>query len=268
MNPASKSLIVTCQREAAPLPGPEESEYLFLLRELSRASTFIFPEYFAFHDELHSPRQRIDASVAALDWLKSLSLRPEARNTLLVGGSLLIRPEGSAGFQNTIPVFFNGELLGTYSKRRLYKIENELLVAGDSPLMLSHPITGEKWGFLVCADVYLPEAFEEYRGASHIAIPTASPWLELDTPQAQNERDKNIYLAGAQKSGATVHKSCITGMLSSEANHSVSHVRVQGRSLIASPDEIILRAPHINWRGTLQWDPLRRHATISPFQEL
>lgn len=257
----SKNLITTYQRFAAPLPNPGDKEYQFLLEELSLASTLILPEYFAFHEKL-KPGEKIAASNEALAWLQRLSLTPESQDTLLFGGSVIEKIEGA--LHNSVPLFFNGKLIARYFKRRLYKTENDYLKAGHGPLIITHPATGEKWGVLICADVYLPEVFEEYKEAGHIAIPTASPFLKDDTPEAQMRRDHEIYLQGARRAGAMIHKSCVSGFLSSESRPN-SHVRVQGRSLIVSPEAILLKAPHIEWSGVLRHDPLKKSCSLQEF---
>ena len=255
---ACKNLVATYQRFASPLPTPGDAEYLSILETLKEAGVFIFPEYFAFYSELPGA-QRVAASEEALLWLKKLSCSPEAHNTLIFGGSLYESSEGV--LFNSVPVLFNGEIIARYHKRRLYKKENSLFSPGQKPLVVAHPVTGEKWGVLVCADVYLPGIFEEYKEADHIALPTASPWRKDDTPEAQEGRDREIYQKGASLSGATLHKSCITGFLSNEEDHG----RVQGRSLIASPEAVLIRAPHIEWHGALLFDRQNRGCFLKEF---
>jgi hypothetical protein len=68
-----------------------------------------------------------------------------------------------------------------------------------------------------------------------IAVPTVSPYLENDTMADKYSRDQEYFVRGAQLAGAYVIKTCGVGTLMGG--------RLQGRSLICSPQKVLARVP-------------------------
>jgi len=246
-----KELITIYQRAASPLPGKNDPEYRRIV-DLGRASnTLIFPEYFTFHEGVKSIDDFMEVSADTLKKLFRLSMEEDMAGTMIVGGTILFPLEDR--LFNAAPVIHNGVLIGQYFKRNLFLKEALFLSRGNSDLVIEHPVTRDNWGFLTCADVKNPDYFSAYDGrARYLAIPVASPFLPGDTDEARLARDLSIFQDGAAKSRAVVFKACLTGHTGSIDSHSpVNSGRVQGRSLIATAEAVLLRAPDIRWQGAL-----------------
>ena len=233
-----------------PLPEPGEAEYIFLLDQIKNSSSFIFPEYFAFHSALETEESFLNYSSYALEWLKTLSAEKEARGTLIVGGSLLLL--NSDKVYNSTPIFFEAEQVGSYQKQRLFGHEIGRVEKGSGYTVIKHPVTYEKWGFLICADVFIPGVFENYRDCDNIAIPTSSPFREVDSEQERKKRDFEIFVRGASESNSTIFKCCSVGQVGKDTGKALAP-RLQGRSLIANRSRVIDSAPGIHWSGAISF---------------
>ncbi|MDH4200861.1 MAG: hypothetical protein OEV66_10845, partial [Spirochaetia bacterium] len=240
-------------------------EYRFILEAGSLSNTLIFPEYFTFPSAITSPEQILGNSQDTVQSLLRLSLEPELSDTMIVGGTILLEKNGLKF--NATPVICNGRILDYYLKRNLFLKEREFLSGGNQKLILSHPATNNSWGFLVCADVQSPEYFMQYKGVQYLAIPVASPYLPDDTSGAQQSRDKSIFMEGARLCGAVLFKCCLAAPPGLMENIPLTdlHSRVQGRSLIADSKSILVRAPHIQWRGTISFSPLDKNIILKEF---
>ncbi|MDH5721473.1 MAG: hypothetical protein OEZ13_12780 [Spirochaetia bacterium] len=251
----NKNAITLYQRNICKkLPDAYDNEYKAILNKLQESADFIFPEYFSFHSDFKSKDKFIEDSKMTLDWLKNLSKRAEAQKTLIFGGTFLMQREKTEKPFNTLPVFYEGEILTTYQKRRLYGIETEYLSTGKVRQTVIHPHDGSKWGLLICADVFLENAFSDYKDCDFIVIPTSSPYRPDDTKELQKERDHEIYAKGSKIGGAFVLKCCGTGEIGSIKENGEKAPKLQGRSLIAHENKILIQAPDINWSGFLQID--------------
>ncbi len=254
-----------------PLPREADEEYHFLLSLLRESSTFVFPEYFAFHRSLKEMSEFVDYSAFAFEWLKRLSMADQARETLLIGGSLLFLKDGK--LLNATPVFFEGQLLGLYYKRRLFGHEHGSVTEGQKPLVVENPATQKKWGILICADVFLKDAFTAYENCDYIAVPTSSPWRPHDEDTAREQRDKDIFVKGARDSRSMILKCCSIGSVGTHNPEGGPPPRLQGRSLIANAGGVLERAPSIYWEGILQIDTAEQKTktlyreTIAPHAE-
>lgn len=248
--------IVQYQRNITkPLPAEQGPEYQAITGKLENASAFILPEYFGFYNTLVSVKDFLDASEQAMNWLRQLSKTRQARGTLIFGGSLWTNHKGIVpenndhALYNTCPVFFEGELITFYRKRKLFGHEPEILTAADVPVTVKHPVDGKNWGVLICADVKLEEAWQFNARTDYIAIPTSSPYLPDDNIKEQKKRDKEIYLNASKETGAILFKACSVGQVGADRPDGSPAPRLQGRSLVVTPAAIAATAPDINWVG-------------------
>ncbi len=108
-----------------------------------------------------------DASGNDLDWIqidKSLErirrLAGRLRVHVVVGVHQRDSLDGNP-FNATNVYSDSGDHLGSYSKRNLYKDEEERFTAGSQPLVLQ--MNRVRCGFLICFDSWFPELFTEYR---------------------------------------------------------------------------------------------------------
>ncbi|MES0491302.1 MAG: hypothetical protein ABUK01_15010 [Leptospirales bacterium] len=255
-----KPNITIYQRGVKPLPGPMEPEFTYLLSLSDTSQTVILPEYFSIHQELSGIDEIINYSKQTLEWLTALSAHRRAQDTLIVGGTLLHRNVDNT-LSNVAPILFNGELVYSYEKRKLFGKEASKLRPGVDPGIFTHPATKDPWGFLICADVKIPNVFTQYQKQKFLAIPTASPYLPEDTPEQRDKRDYNIYVKGAEISGSTIFKCCSTGTVATGGPIS----SVQGRSLIASGHKVLALAPEIDWQGALCFDTENKTAEYRPY---
>ncbi|GEM_PF-2118796 len=230
-------------------PG-ENQEWDFLSKNIPSSGTFIFPEYFAFHNKLSSREDFFRESHKAVQWLRELSQR--FPKTVIIGGSI-IDQDINGNYKNSSHVYHNGNLLLRYEKRRLYGKETGILSEGDQDGFFVHPQDQSTWGVLICADVFIPDVFSRYKKADFIAIPTSSPFRENDTREEQEKRDTDIFQNGSKRSGAILFKSCSVGSVGKNALDGSPPPRLQGRSLISGADIIFCRTPSIHWEGILEY---------------
>lgn len=215
--------VAVWQLTAGRVPAPDERAHLCALAP----DVVVLPEYFAV-DAVPPPRTSVNFD-RNVDWLRALAVEC---NNVVVGGSI-VEKEGR-DFFNTCFVFDRRMHMGFY--RKMYPTARER-AAGVAPGAVYRVLDagGLKIGILICADVLEPASFEAMRGADLVAVPTSSPYLPEDTPEAKAARDRDIFVAGARTSGAYVLKCCAAGSL---AGH-----RLQGRSLVAAPWGILERVP-------------------------
>ncbi len=199
------------------------------IREIAEfAPDFIcFPEYFFVNRSLGNHGQTPHNQTRQLSLMAGLSRR---LNTVVVGGTM---PElGDGVLYNTTYVFDNGRQLGFYRKRNLFFAEEGKITPGDAFSVFT--ARGIIFGVLICADVFHDESFLEMKrlGAQIIFIPTFS--LKREEPVEEKfRRDREIFVRGAELSGALVAKVC--GVKSEYKNF------LQARSLIANADGVIFR---------------------------
>jgi len=259
-----KPYISLYQRKIAPLPESGSAEDRAILNICQKSETIVFPEYFSMHKGLGNLTEMVEYSVATYEWLINLSQQPEAKDTLIAGGTILQRV--GENFFNTLPVFFNGTLLNTYRKRELFENEKLTLTAGTKSVTILHPVSHKSYGLLICADVRKPEIFNDYKNNDYILIPTASPFIADDNPLKQSVRDQTIYVAGARSSGATIIKCCGTGCVTAGSLSNKAHA-IQGRSLVATGESLPAVAPGIEWNGFIMIDKINQQIEIFPLAE-
>lgn len=210
---------------------PLEQEGLTLRQKLDiikRGADFVcLPEYFLI------PKGSVNHTEFALKYdqnVRYLARLSKDLNTTLIGGSIPVKTNGS--MYNASFVFRKGYRIGSY--RKVHPTVGEM-EKGISPgkSFSSWKIDGVRIGVLICADVLHPECFEEMERQSVdiLFVPTTSPFKPDEPPQVKDKRDKSIFVKGAQTARSYVVKTCATGMLFGK--------RLQGRSLIASPEGLL-----------------------------
>lgn len=236
-----------------PLPKIDSnaSEWNFLEKMLHGSDTFIFSEYFSFHKELQNQEDYIKESNQTYEWLKNLSKK--FLETLIIGGSILL-PDNKSKIKNTSFVFHGGNEIAKYEKRQLFGKEINLIHPGDKNVFFKHPKDSSIWGILICADVFIPNIFNDYSHVDYIAIPTSSPYRPNDNLEEQNKRDQSIFLKGSSLSQAALLKCCSVGSVGKKALDGSEPPRLQGRSLIVDPNRIREKSPDIYWEGVMEFD--------------
>lgn len=194
-----------------------------------RPDLVVLPEYAAVAPMLGTPLRSFVDFDRNLDRLRWLAVR---LNCVVVGGTVVEKE--SQDYFNTCFVFDRRIHVGFYRKVHVTAKER---AAGISPGSGHRIVTAGRLriGLLVCADVLQPSAFDAMVGADVVAVPTSSPYLPEDTPETKERRDQEIFVEGARRCGAYVVKCC--------AAKSLLGARLQGRSLVASPDGIVARVP-------------------------
>lgn len=172
------------------------------------------------------------AAAHATEDLACLAALSREVDAVWVGGTFLER-DGARLF-NSCPVFEGGREIARYRKQRLMPGE---VAAGLSPGAGPGVTTvrGIRIGLLICADVLDAATWAALAPLQPgiVAIPTHSPYRPDDTPEARETRDRTLFVAGAEVTGAIVLKACTVG--------GVFGRRAQGRSLIAGPGGIVAR---------------------------
>lgn len=167
-----------------------------------------------------------------LEYLKTLSVE---FSTCLIGGSVV--EGGHDALYNSSYIFCRGESMGRY--RKLNPVDGEMnkgILPGDK--LYTVEIEATKIALLICADALNIELFRILgeREVDIIFIPTTSPLRPAESKSEKHKRDQDIYLAAARMACAYVVKTCAVGTLFGKP--------LQGRSLIASPWDIIKRVPY------------------------
>jgi predicted amidohydrolase len=187
------------------------------------------PEYFFVPNDA---RRLVEAASQRGEILERLGEYSRELGGLLVGGTLV--EEESGRFYNACHVFDDGKHLGVYRKMHLTSPEREAgLTPGEGSQVLR--VRDFNLGLLICADVLYLESFRQIATLKPdlIAIPTDSPYREDDTVERKFARDQDIFVTGARLAHAYVLKTCGIGSL-------LGH-KLQGRSLISGPEEVLAR---------------------------
>lgn len=186
-----------------------------------------FPEYFFISRNHPNVTDNAQFSQFYKDKIRTYS---SDFNCIIIGGTMITEEEGL--FYNTCFVYNQGVEIGHYKKINLFQSEKGLLSQGKDYFTFQND--GIKLGVLICADVFLKEAFAElkFQGVQVIFIPTLSPYKN-ETVQDKYQRDKKIYLSASRQSHSCLVKVCSVGTLFGK--------KAQGRSLVASPDRIEIR---------------------------
>jgi predicted amidohydrolase len=185
-----------------------------------------FAEYFLVGPEFDNTASASEMRLDHLNQIKAWSIE---FNCLVVGGTIVDRENGR-NF-NRCYLVDKGNVIGSYDKIHLYRNE------GGGQITPGHEHRVFQWGnlrigLLICADVLYPESFQAMRELKPdlIFIPTTSPYKPAETPSEKFARDNEIFGKGAAESDAILLKVSASGSI-------IGH-RLQGRSLIASPNKI------------------------------
>lgn len=155
-----------------------------------------------------------------------------ALGCILEGGSIVEQVEGD--FYNRSYLLDSGQVIGFYDKIHPYDNEGRGLIKEGIEYKV-FDVRGIRIGLLICADVLYRESFENIRGLKPdlLFVPTTSPYKRNESASVKFARDKRIFARGASSSNSIILKVCASGSI---AGH-----RLQGRSLIASPEKILWR---------------------------
>lgn len=189
------------------------------------------PEYFFVQPDEHSILPSAKRHDTHLRYLMDLSLK---LNCAIAGGTLLIR-EGER-YKNRCYLISRGSILGSYDKIHPYKNEGKGLVEPGKEFKV-FGWNGIKLGILICADVLFESSFAGAGGLDPdlLIVPVTSPYREGESAEEKFERDKILFVRGAQIAGCPIVKIGSVGKIAGR--------RLQGRSLVATRKGIIFRVP-------------------------
>ena len=193
----------------------------------------VLPEYFWVRPADGDAREASRHFDDDRQTLAALSFELDA---VWIGGTL-VEPGEDGRLYNTALVYDGGRVALSYRKRRLMPGEAAGGIhPGSTPAVAD--IRGIRLGLLICADVFEPTSYADL--AAHrpdvIAVPTNSPYRPEDRIEDKLERDETWFAAGARRTNAWVLKACTVGKVFGRP--------VQGRSLIAGPQGVLVRVPH------------------------
>lgn len=202
-------------------------EKLCIFRQ--RPDYVCLPEYWGMDQGVNDFHRAVLARNEYMDKLAQLS---DELDTVLIGGSIVEAEKDQ--LYNCAQVFDRGRTVGRY--RKINPVPGEIK-AGISPgtdyaVFDSGPL---RIGLLLCGDVFYSRNFEHLAllEPDLIFIPTTSPYRPADSLTAKHVRDRTYFQDGATVTGAYVVKTCGVGEFMGK--------RLQGRSLIAAPWEILKR---------------------------
>ncbi|MFX0212398.1 MAG: carbon-nitrogen hydrolase family protein [Candidatus Hodarchaeota archaeon] len=186
------------------------------------------PEYFSYSPNLSSFKDLIEGYKKTRTMLKKQS----ARNKIcLVGGSVL-RPVNSKIYNSTL-VFNSGRHIATADKLHPTRGEKENGIRPGSKKTI-FKAKGIICGILICADILFPQHLWSLRknGIQLLFVPLVSPVRSIDYTQ---KRRDTLFISRAFDLNAYVIKTGSIGIAPGERS-------VVGRSLIASPADILIKA--------------------------
>ena len=191
----------------------------------------VFPEYYFVKPE--------EGNVISSAW-RLESIINEIRNwsfqfdCLIVAGSMTTESQGR--LYNRSNLIYKGDIFGYYDKIHPYRNEGRGLIQKGVEYKV-FDIFNLRIGLLICADVLYPDTFRNMAGLKPdiIFVPTTSPYRPNESAKIKFERDRQLFVRGAEISGATIVKVCASGKIGDK--------RFQARSLIAAPKGIAWRNP-------------------------
>ncbi len=191
----------------------------------------VFPEYFWVRPE---DRDHRDVAGHYEDDLAALAALSEVAEWLVVGGTV-VEPGGDALY-NACPVFLAGREVGRYRKMHLMPGEARHGVTPGKRFTIVEAF-GLRLAPVICADVLYPDTFARVAELEPdlILAPMSSPFRPEDPFTDKDARDRDIFLAGAARARAPIVKAGGMGTLFGRP--------LQGRSLVATPREILFRTP-------------------------
>jgi predicted amidohydrolase len=188
------------------------------------------PEHYPLAAEIKNLQQAADRFADRKQYLSDVS---RTLQTIVVGGTLT--EPTTDGYYNTCYVFDRGQEVGSYRKVNPTSREQSAGTLRGSEFKIFE-LAGLRVGVLICADVLFLESFEQLAAldCQLTFVPTASPYRPGESTAEKYERDRSIFLAGARKMGCPIVKTCGVGT-------TFGHP-IQGRSLITTTDDILIRA--------------------------
>jgi omega-amidase len=191
------------------------------------------PEHYPLAAEIRNLQQAADRFSERKQYLSDVS---HTLQTIIVGGTLT-EPTAD-GYYNTCYVFDRGREVGSYRKVNPTSREQSAGTLRGSEFKIFE-LAGLRVGVLICADVLFQESFEQLAAlqCQLTFVPTASPYRPGESTEEKYQRDRSIFLEGARKMECPIIKTCGVGT-------TFGHP-IQGRSLITTTDDILIRAePH------------------------
>ena len=218
--------IVACQQR---VDLPLSSKTTQRIKSFS-ADFVCLPEHYPLWRNVENLQQAAEIFDQRKEYLCDLSRSLE---TVIVGGTVTEKTD--CGFYNTCYIFDRGREIGFY--RKVNPTEGEMargVLKGAEFKMFE--VRDLRVGVLICADVLMPRSFDQLASlqCQVVFVPTASPLRACESVEEKHERDRTIFLQGSKKLGCAIVKACGVG--------SVFGHPLQGRSLIATPQEILARA--------------------------
>ncbi len=188
------------------------------------------PEHYPLAEDFHNLEEAALRFPERKNYLSQIS---RTLNTVVVGGTLTEKT--TDGYYNTCYVFDRGNEVGFYRKVNPTSREQSAGVRPGNEFKI-FDLHNLRVGVLICADVLFPASFSKLAalGGQIIFVPTASPYRPGESVEEKFERDRLIFLEGAKAANAPLIKTCGVGT-------TFGH-RIQGRSLIVTPEKIVARA--------------------------
>jgi omega-amidase len=191
------------------------------------------PEHYPLAAVIKNLQQAAEHFAERKQYLSDVS---HTLQTIVVGGTLT--EPTTDGYYNTCYVFDRGQEVGSYRKVNPTSREQSAGTLRGSEFKIFE-LARLRVGVLICADVLFQESFEQLAAldCQLTFVPTASPYRAGESTAEKYERDRSIFLEGARKLGCPIVKTCGIGT-------TFGHP-IQGRSLITTTDDILIRAePH------------------------
>jgi len=187
------------------------------------------PEYYFVDPD---DKNVIDSSIRHDEIKAEIKEISEKYSCLLIAGTVVVEENGE--LYNRSYLCNNGTFIGHFDK--IHPFDNE----GRGLINPGHEYKVFKFdelriGVLICADALYPDSFKNIRALKPdlLFIPTTSPYRENETTVEKFERDQKIYASGAMAANSIIFKI--------GASDKITRHKLQGRSLIAFPGEVIWR---------------------------
>lgn len=137
-----------------------------LLKRSSKDSFTLAPELCLSAYSYEQMDEIANKGIEAINELESLSKDKAFALTLIT--------KNTHGFENTLIVFENGNIIHKQAKTRLFKLgdEEKYFIAGDEDAIKIITVNGIKIAFLICFELRFSELWQKILGADIICIPS------------------------------------------------------------------------------------------------
>jgi predicted amidohydrolase len=181
----------------------EKAEHFIHQAALADAAVAVFPELHLTGYLVGEHAQEL-AELVDGPSVKRVAEMSRANHIGVIMGFVEQNANGGKPYDSVFITSAHGEILGSYRKMHLYRLEKECFLPGDEPQVLRSN-TG-RFGALICYDVEFPEAARllALRGAQWLAVSTANmrPNEHLYDVVAQSRALENrVWLASANRVG-------------------------------------------------------------------